>query len=223
MFRRHMFRMFPCRLFRYSHTTVRLLLVDYLHRPAKMHPALFLLRSVLRHCHAARIHAAKDTKQEIAADMVEVATANHGRATEAGLQILTQATHVLNSEEGPADKHYKHGIDMPQYYRQLLQPLTQEQSLQQHKGCVIQAPQQEVPACAVPDAGKGPDDQDIADPLPLRYPIASQREVDEAGLLYFCSSAACACSAAITALRMATIIGGRRRSQSFTTPAFILA
>ena len=84
---------------------------------------------------------------------------------------------VREVEHHPADAHDDHAQQPAQRLRQTLEILAQPELFDQQQHTVVQAPEQEVPVRAVPQAGQAPDDENVAHPLPPGNAVAAERDV----------------------------------------------
>ena len=87
------------------------------------------------------------------------------------------AAQIRREEEHPANDDQQEGSQDPQELGYLLQKILQHEFFQQQNTAVEQAPEDKVPVGPVPDAGEGPDDQQITDGHTLSSPAATQRNV----------------------------------------------
>ena len=67
---------------------------------------------------------------------------------------------------------------MPDRAGRFFQGAAQEPFFQDEKGREIEAPKQEIPAGAMPDAGGGPDDQQVQEEPGLGHPVSPQRNIE---------------------------------------------
>ena len=99
----------------------------------------------------------------VAENLVQIGAAHPSTArAEHGAEVGKSRRAVLKDEDQPADDDKEQGINVLQDAGKSLQPLPEEKFFRRQQQEEIQAPQQIIPARAVPKAGQKPDDGKIS-------------------------------------------------------------
>ena len=89
-----------------------------------------------------------------------------------------QLLHIGEIEQHPAEARDQQRIDMAESLRPFFEPFAEEKLLYHNEEAVPYAPEDEIPAGTVPEAGQRPDDGKI-EYLPLHaLAVAAQRDID---------------------------------------------
>ena len=88
-----------------------------------------------------------------------------------------EAGKVFKVEQYPAQKHGKNGIKISKNPGGFFQELQQEQLFQNQEHRIVKAPQNEVPAGSMPEAGQAPHNQKIENLTGQSLPVASQGDI----------------------------------------------
>ena len=92
---------------------------------------------------------------------IHIHAAERAVCAEHRAEVRQHNAYIVACEYDPADDDEKQRVRMPEKPRQLIQRLEQEQLFDKQDRKIVQAPHNEVPARAVPEAGKRPDYQQV--------------------------------------------------------------
>ena len=125
-----------------------------------------------------RAERAEHQHREVGGKQVRaVAVGPAGGAAEHGLQVQERAGEVGRREEHPAAHDEQHGQKVADRRGDAFQPVAQHEFFEDEQHAVEQAPEDEVPGGAVPEAGQQPDDQQVEDDPRCLPPVAAERDV----------------------------------------------
>ena len=131
------------------------------------------------HGQGAAAHGGNHQQDQVAGQQIQaLAVEQRAARAEHGPNVAKDGVHAFKVEEHPANQHQDIAVDMSHNGGRLFQPFQQERLFQNQQDAEVHAPQQEVPAGAVPDAGQRPDNADVADLDGKAPAVAAKGDVD---------------------------------------------